>query len=74
MTEREKEIYDFIVLYIKEHLYPPSHREIGEAVGYTTEPLVNYHLKKLHKKGFIELKPNTPRAIKVLGYKFIKEE
>lgn len=74
MTERQKEIYDFIVAYIQENLYPPCHREIGAAVGWTSEPVVNYNLKQLQKKGYIEVKENTPRGIKVKGYKFVKED
>ncbi len=74
MTHRQQQIYDFIVSYIKENLYPPSVREIGDGVGLYSTSSVYEHLKSLERKGYIEVKENSPRAIKVNGYKFVKEE
>lgn len=73
MTERQQEVYDFIVSYIQENLFPPSHSEIGKAL-FLTRTAVYYHLKNLQKKGLIEIKNNAPRGIKVNGYEFVKEE
>lgn len=72
MTERQQQIYDLIVEYIQEHLYPPSVREIGDGVGLYSTSSVYAHLKALEAKGYIEVKENSPRAIKVKGYKFMK--
>ena len=74
MTDRQQQIYDFIVAYIEENLYPPSVREIGDGVGLYSTSSVYEHLKTLENKGYIEIKENSPRAIKVKGYKFVKEE
>ena len=74
MTERQQEIYNFIVAYIEEHLYPPTVREIGEGVGLYSSSSVFSHLLKIQEYGFIEIKMNSPRAIKVKGYRFVKEE
>lgn len=74
MTQRQQQIYDFIVAYIEENLYPPSVREIGDGVGLYSTSSVYEHLKTLEVKGYIEVKNNSPRAIKVKGYKFVKEE
>ena len=73
MTERQKEVYDFIVSYIQENLFPPSHSEIGQAL-FMTRTAVCYHLKNLRKKNLIEIKNNAPRGIEVKGYKFVKKE
>lgn len=74
MTERQQEIYNFIVAYIEEQLFPPTIREIGVAVGLASASSVAEHLLKIQEYGFIEIKENSPRAIKVKGYKFIKEK
>ena len=74
MTQRQQQIYDFIVTYIEENLYPPSVREIGDGVELYSTSSVYEHLKTLEVKGYIEVKNNPPRAIKVKGYKFVKEE
>lgn len=74
MTDRQKQIYEFIVAYIQENLYPPTIREIGDNVGLASTSSVYEHLKSLERKGYIEVKENSPRAIKVKGYKFVKED
>lgn len=73
MTKRQEEIYNFIISYIEEHLYPPSVREIGDGVELYSTSSVWAHLKALETKGYIELRESSPRAIKVNGYKFVKE-
>ena len=74
MTPRQQQIYNYIISYTEEHLYPPSVREIGDGVGLYSTSSVYEHLKSLERKGYIEVKENSPRAIKVKGYKFVKEE
>ena len=72
MSERQKQIYDFIVSFIEQNMYPPTIREIGVAVGLASASSVAEHLLKIQEYGFIEIKENSPRAIKVKGYKFVK--
>lgn len=74
MTPRQQQIYNYIILYIEEHMYPPSVREIGDGVGLHSTSSVYEHLKSLERKGHIEVRENSPRAIKVNGYKFVREE
>lgn len=74
MTPRQQQIYDFIVAYIEENLYPPTILEIGEGVGLASKSSVFNHLLAMQNKGYIEVKNNSPRAIKVKGYKFVKED
>ncbi|GAB2548488.1 transcriptional repressor LexA [Gracilibacillus alcaliphilus] len=60
-----------ILAYIKEQVglkgYPPSVREIGEAVGLASSSTVHGHLARLEKKGYIRRDPTKPRAIEVLS-------
>ena len=74
MTKRQQQIYDFIITYIEENLYPPTIQEIGEGVGLASKSSVFNHLLAIQNKGYIEVKNNSPRAIKVNGYKFVKED
>lgn len=74
MNKREKELYDFIVNYTKENLYPPSIREICKGVGLASTSCVHHHLKMLEAKGYIETRDGQPRAIKVKGYRLVKND
>ncbi|MDD3361527.1 MAG: hypothetical protein PHW34_07640 [Hespellia sp.] len=64
-------VYDFIVSYISENGYPPSYREIALKVGRADSMIIPV-LWKLESFGKIKMKPKTPRAIKVIGYEFVK--
>ena len=74
MTKRQEEIYEYIVAYVKEHLYAPSIREIGVEVGLSSSSSVFAHLKALEEKGFIEIASKEPRAIKIKGYYIVSSE
>lgn len=65
LTERQREILTFIVAQQRDHGYPPSVREIGEAVGLTSPSTVHSHLATLERRGFIRRDPTKPRAIEV---------
>jgi repressor LexA len=52
---------------VERHGYPPSVREIGEAVGLVSPSSVAYQLKELEKKGYLRRDPNRPRAVDVRG-------
>ena len=70
--ELRERMYKFIIKYISENGYAPTVRELGQAVGVSLSR-VKHHLMKLEIEGRIKTKPNSPRAIKVIGYEFRKE-
>jgi repressor LexA len=65
LTGKRREILDFIVAHTRDAGYPPSVREIGEAVGLTSSSTVHTHLTTLQKQGFLRRDPTKPRAIEV---------
>jgi repressor LexA len=65
LTTRQREILDFIVAQQQQRGYPPSVREIGEAVGLTSPSTVHTHLATLQRRGFLRRDPTKPRAIEV---------
>lgn len=66
LTDRQKQIYQFIKTTVNEKGYPPSVREIGNAVGLQSSSTVHGHLAKLQEKGYIKRDPTKPRAIEVI--------
>jgi len=66
LSERQLEILAIIKKEIAMKGYPPSVREIGEAVGLTSSSTVHNHLNILEQKGYIRRDPTKPRAIEVL--------
>lgn len=66
ISNRQTAILDFIKTEVREKGYPPSVREIGEAVGLASSSTVHGHLDRLEKKGFIRRDPTKPRAIEIL--------
>lgn len=73
LTDRQKQIFDYIVEEINKKGYPPSVREIGKAVGLKSPASVHSHLKTLEKLNYIRRDPSKPRAIEIL-YKSKKEK
>jgi repressor LexA len=65
LTGKRREILDFIAAQIRERGYPPSVREIGEAVGLTSSSTVHTHLTTLQRQGYLRRDPTKPRAIEV---------
>jgi repressor LexA len=65
LTARQREILEFIERQNRERGYPPSVREIGEAVGLTSPSTVHNHLASLQRMGFLRRDPTKPRAIEV---------
>ena len=65
LTARQRRILDFIRNWVDRYGYPPSVREIGEAVGLVSPSSVAYQLKALETKGFLRRDPNRPRAVDV---------
>lgn len=66
LTERQAEILTFIVRETRSRGYPPSVREIGEAMGLRSSSTVHGHLTRLEEKGYIRRDPSKPRAIEIL--------
>ncbi|MCU1463050.1 MAG: lexA [Acidimicrobiales bacterium] len=65
LTDRQRAILDVIEQHQRERGYPPSVREIGEAVGLTSTSTVHSHLATLQRLGFLRRDPTKPRAIEV---------
>ena len=67
LTDRQRRVLDVIRASVQERGYPPSIREIGDAVGLTSTSSVAHQLRTLEKKGFLRRDPNRPRAVDVRG-------
>ena len=65
LTARQREILEMIEQHMRDRGYPPSVREIGEAVGLTSPSTVHAHLGALQKRGYLRRDPTKPRAIEV---------
>ena len=63
LTSMQQRIYEYIASCIREQGYPPSVREIGEAVGLKSPSTVHFHLKHLEEAGVIEKGAGKGRAI-----------
>ena len=72
-SKREK-VYSFIVEFIKKNGYAPSVREIAVGIGINSTYTVYRYLLKLEDEGRIEMKKKSNRAIKVVGFQFVKVE
>src|SRR3954470_19634663 len=67
LTGRQQEIWDFLVAYVDQHGYPPTVREIGEAVGLASPSTVHAHLANLERAGLLRRDPTKPRALELTG-------
>ncbi|MFO7279761.1 MAG: transcriptional repressor LexA [Thermoanaerobacterales bacterium] len=65
LTNRQREVLEIIERHTREHGYPPSVREIGEAVGLTSPSTVHAHLAALQRRGYLRRDPTKPRALEV---------
>ncbi len=65
LTPRQQRVLQHIKSSIEDRGYPPSMREIGQAVGLTSSSSVAHQLKVLEEKGFLRRDPNRPRALEV---------
>lgn len=66
LTARQQQILDYLRATVADRGYPPSVREIGEAVGLSSPSTVHSHLNSLVEAGYIRRDPSKPRAIEVL--------
>jgi repressor LexA len=69
LTARQQEIWGFLVDYVDRHGYPPTVREIGEAVGLASPSTVHAHLANLERNGLLRRDPTKPRALELLGHR-----
>lgn len=66
LTERQLEVLDFIRDYVETHGFPPARPEIAKALGVAHVSTVDWHLLALMKKGWIEMRHDTPRGLRLL--------
>jgi repressor LexA len=67
LTARQREIWSFLGDYVDRHGYPPTVREIGEAVGLASPSTVHAHLANLERAGLLRRDPTKPRALELVG-------
>jgi repressor LexA len=65
LTGRQQEIWTFLTEYVDRHGYPPTVREIGEAVGLASPSTVHAHLANLERAGLLRRDPTKPRALEL---------
>src|SRR5437762_12597431 len=66
LTERQNKILDYIRYVTKVRNYPPSVREIGEAVGLSSSSTVHNHLNQLERRGIIRRDPSKSRTVQLV--------
>ena len=67
LTDRQRTVLEVIRASVTTRGYPPSIREIGDAVGLTSTSSVAHQLRTLERKGYLRRDPNRPRAVDVRG-------
>jgi repressor LexA len=72
--EKQREVYEFLKKFTEDKGYPPSVREICEAVSLRSTSTVHGHLKRLEKKGLIKRDPTKPRALEITELALHKKE
>jgi len=67
LNPRQREILEFLRNHARNHAYPPTVREIGQAVGLSSSSTVQNHLNALETKGYIRRDPTKSRTVEVVG-------
>src|SRR5436309_13649816 len=67
LTDRQQQIWNYLVEYVDRHGYPPTVREIGEEVGLASPATVPADLANLERAGLLRRDPTKPRALELLG-------
>lgn len=65
LSDRQQRMLDFIRLYLEEHSYPPTIREIGKAVGIPSTSVVKYNLERLQEKDYLERSQEVSRGLRL---------
>ena len=73
LTPKQQQIYDYILAFADEHGYPPSVREIAQAVGLKSPATVHFHLKGLREAGCITQAEGKTRAISITNAAFTRK-
>lgn len=66
-TKRQKELLDYVDLFIKEHGYGPSYREVMNGLGYKSVSTVAVHIDGLIRKGYLRKRDNSARSLEVVS-------
>ena len=66
LTDRQRQTLEYIAETVSERGYPPSVREVCDALGLASSSTVHSHLRALQRKGYLRIDPTKPRAIEVL--------
>lgn len=74
LTPKQQQIYDFILSFATDHGYPPSVREIAQAVGLKSPATVHFHLKGLREAGCITQAEGKTRAISITNAAFTRKD
>lgn len=75
LNSEDYAVLNYIKTYVEEHGYAPSIREICDGTGYKSSSTVHGHISNLIYAGLLETDhTNTPRALRIAGYKLVKEE
>ena len=74
LTARQQQIWEFLQQYVDRHGYPPTVREIGEAVGLASPSTVHAHLANLERAGLLKRDPTKPRALELARTRRVEPE
>lgn len=66
LSKRQQRILEMIEAYMAEYGYPPTIREIGDAVGISSTSVVSYNLRVLQRKGYLERSPEVSRGLRLM--------
>ena len=66
LTSKQEKVLGYIEVYLGRHGFPPTLKEIGEAIGLTNITAVRGHLLALEKKGYIAKTPEKARSIRIV--------
>jgi SOS-response transcriptional repressor LexA len=69
-TKRQKELLDFVDIFIREHGYGPSYREVMTALGYKSVSTVAIHINGLIEKGYLRKRDNSARSLEVVSAQY----
>lgn len=73
-SKTTQKVYQYLVKYITKYGYAPTVRDICVGVGLKSTSSVYCQLRKLEEEGKIKMRGNSSRAIKVIGYEFVKKK
>lgn len=72
MEKPEEKVYQFLVEYISQHMYPPSVKEIAVGIGLRSQSNIPEYLERLKDQGLIDGEPKKSRAIRLTGYIMVR--